>query len=147
MSRSCTAFDASQIDGLVGDLSALGDDLNGIVEKALIDTARSTSQRLQQEVSDTGSYPAQGSYSTGLTQGMVREPEIIWTTPTSCFVRWGLDLKKYGETYRTPVYVAYGVNGKFDGVSGIRRSIFSKSILTEFQDKAVEAVEEALGKI
>ena len=146
MSRQ-SAFDASQIDGIIGDLSTLGEDLNEVVEKSLIDTARSTSQRLQQAVSDTGSYPAQGDYSTGLTQGMVREPEVIWTTPTSCFVRWGLDLKKYGETYRTPVYVAYGVNGKFDGVSGIRRSIFSKSILTEFQDKAVEAVEEALGKI
>ncbi len=144
---SRSAFDVSQIDGIISDIEKLGDSLNQVVEESLTKSARKASERLQGAVSNTSSYPAGGKYSMGLTQGMVRRPEFIWTSPTTGFIRWGIDTKTYGEPYRVPVYVAYGVKSKFDGVSSIRRAIFSASILAEFQDKVIEDVEREISRV
>lgn len=135
------AIDFSGMDNLIKKLTDLEEDVHAVVEQALMETAVKTTSRLQSVASNPPTYPAGGKYSEGKTAETVRQPEIIWKSPDSGYVRYGMDTKDY----KVPYYIMYGTD-KFDASQDLRKAVISATIKKDFETDLEEALQKAVDK-
>ena len=139
MARS-KSIDFSGLDDLLKKLEELGESTHDIVESSLMETAQRTTANLSAVLGADSSYPAGGRYRTGETASRVRQPEMVWKTQDTGYVRWGLDTS---DGYKVPYYVING-NEHYRGSSKIARAIASAMIRKDFEVDLEEALKKAV---
>lgn len=133
------AIDFSGMDDIIKNLTDLEKDVHGVIEQALMETARKTTTRLQSVASDPSVYPAKGRYASGETSQKVREPEVIWKSQDSGYVRYGFD----SSDYKVPYYVMYGTD-KYNASQKLRKAVMSATIKKDFEVDLEEALQKAV---
>lgn len=133
------AIDFSGMDDIIKNLTDLEKDVHGVIEQALLETARKTTARLKSVASDPSVYPSKGRYASGETSQKVREPEVIWKSQDSGYVIYGFD----SSDYKVPYYVMYGTD-KYNASQKLRNAVMSATIKKDFEVDLEEALQKAV---